>query len=135
MLESAWEVHATNVANAQTSDALIEVLQNLVKTLRIDLTKPANVIFARDTRPSGPALIESLQDGLQSVGCVGRNAGVISTPILHYLVRTINAKGTKEDYGVDSVDGYMEKLSSAFLKLVVSLFVSGTVTDVELTDY
>ncbi|KAJ3479609.1 hypothetical protein NLI96_g8943 [Meripilus lineatus] len=124
MLESAWEVHATNVANAQTSDALIEVLQNLVKTLRIDLTKPANVIFARDTRPSGPALIESLQDGLQSVGCVGRNAGVISTPILHYLVRTINAKGTKEDYGVDSVDGYMEKLSSAFLKLVKGKQVS-----------
>jgi len=32
--------------------------------LRIDVNKPANVIYARDTRPSGPELVASSVDGL-----------------------------------------------------------------------
>jgi len=43
---------------------------------------------------------------------------VKTTPVLHYLVRCINSKGTDDDYGVDSEEGYMEKLSGAFKKLL-----------------
>ncbi|GJE87681.1 phosphoacetylglucosamine mutase [Phanerochaete sordida] len=118
MLEASWETHATTLANAPDVDALIEALESLVKTLKIDLSKPARVVFARDTRPSGPALVGALEDGLKALNVEARNAGVTTTPILHYLVRAINTKGTKDAYGDDSVDGYMQKLSTAFKKLV-----------------
>ena len=62
MLEAAWEAHATNLANAPTTDALISALETLVQSLKIDLSKPARVVYARDTRPSGPALVASLED-------------------------------------------------------------------------
>lgn len=120
MLEASWETHATNFANAPTTDALIEGVEALVKNLRIDLSKPANVVYARDTRPSGPVLVASLEDGFKALGAEARNAGVTTTPVLHYLVRAINTKGTRESYGDDSEEGYLTKLSSSFKKLVVS---------------
>ena len=119
MLEASWEGHATNLANAPTTEALIEALDTLVKNLKIDLSKPARVVYARDTRPSGPALVASLEDGFKALGAEARNAGVTTTPVLHYLVKAINTKGTKEAYGEDSEAGYLEKLSTAFKKLVV----------------
>ncbi|KII93758.1 hypothetical protein PLICRDRAFT_152796 [Plicaturopsis crispa FD-325 SS-3] len=118
MLEASWEVHATTLSNAPTTDDFLEALDSFVKTLKIDLSKPARVVYARDTRPSGPALVAALEDGLTAIGAEGRNAGVTTTPILHYLVRAINTKGTKESYGDDSEDGYYTKLSTAFKKLV-----------------
>ena len=119
MLEASWETHATNIANAPTTDALIEALETLVKNLKIDLSKPAKVVYARDTRPSGPALVASLEDGFKALGAEARNAGVTTTPVLHYLVKAINTKGTKDAYGEDSEEGYLQKLSTAFKKLVV----------------
>ncbi|KAH9950396.1 phosphoacetylglucosamine mutase [Amylocystis lapponica] len=117
MLEAAWEVHATTLANAPT-DAFVDALDTFVKSLKIDMSKPANVVYARDTRPSGGALVSALEDGLKAIGAQGRNAGVTSTPVLHYLVRAINTKGTKDEYGDDSEEAYLIKMSTAFKKLV-----------------
>lgn len=121
MLESSWEVHASTLSNAATTDEFLNGLNAFVKTTKIDLSKPANVVYARDTRPSGLALVSALEDGLKAVGAEGRNAGVTTTPILHYLVRAINTKGTKDAYGDDSEHGYFTKLSEAFKKLIVSV--------------
>lgn len=120
MLEASWEAHATTLSNAPTTEEFLGALDAFVKTTKIDLSKPSNVVYARDTRPSGPALVAALEDGLKAIGAEGRNAGVTTTPILHYLVRAINTKGTKDSYGVDSELGYFTKLSDAFKKLVVS---------------
>lgn len=121
MLEASWEIHATVLSNAQTTDEFIGELEKLVQTSKIDLSKPARVVYARDTRPSGAALVSSLEDGIKAIGAEGRNAGVTTTPVLHYLVRAINTKGTKESYGEDSEEGYFLKLSTAFKKLVVCI--------------
>ncbi|KAI0695168.1 phosphoacetylglucosamine mutase [Cytidiella melzeri] len=118
MLEASWEAHATVLANVTTTDQLISALEQLVSSLRIDLSKPANVVYARDTRPSGVALVSSLEDGFRALNVEARNAGITTTPILHYLVRAINTKGTAESYGEDTEEGYMAKLSNAFKKLV-----------------
>lgn len=120
MLESSWEAHASTLANAATTDDLIEAIEALVRSARIDITKPSRVVYGRDTRPSGPALVAALRDGLATIGAETRDAGVVTTPILHYLVRAINTKGTNDAYGDDSEDGYYDKLSGAFKKLVVS---------------
>ncbi|KAJ7103574.1 phosphoacetylglucosamine mutase [Mycena belliarum] len=118
MLDTSWEIHATALSNAQTTDDFVRELEKLVQTLKIDLTKPARVVYARDTRPSGASLVSALQDGIKAIGAEGRDAGVTTTPILHYLVRAINTKGTKDSYGDDSEEGYFLKLSNAFKKLV-----------------
>ncbi|KAG8961270.1 Phosphoacetylglucosamine Mutase [Tulasnella sp. 419] len=118
MLEAAWEAHATTISNAETTDDFIESLQALVLQLKIDLTRPARVLYARDTRPSGPLLVKALEDGIKAMDAEGRDAGVTTTPILHYLVRCVNTKDTKEHYGEDSVEGYMTKMSTAFKKLM-----------------
>ena len=120
MLEASWEAHASTLANAATSDDLIGAIEAIVRSARIDLSKPARVVYGRDTRPSGPALVAALRDGLTAIGAETRDAGVVTTPILHYFVRAINTKGTKDAYGDDSEDAYYEKLSSAFKRLVVS---------------
>jgi len=120
MLESSWETHATTFSNAATTEDFLSALDAFIKTAKIDLSKPGKVVYARDTRPSGPALVSAFEDGLKAIGAEGRNAGVTTTPILHYLVRTINTKGTKDAYGDDSEQGYYAKLSEAFKRLVVS---------------
>jgi len=118
MLEASWEVHATTLANASSTEEFIQALDTVIKNAKIDISKPAKVVYARDTRPSGGALVAALEDGLKAIGAEGRNAGVTTTPILHYLVRCINTKGTQDEYGEDSEDGYMTKLSTAFKKLI-----------------
>ncbi|KAL0951253.1 hypothetical protein HGRIS_007971 [Hohenbuehelia grisea] len=118
MLESSWEAHATTLSNASTTDDFIQVLETFVQTAKIDLSKPSRVVYARDTRPSGPALIAALEDGFKAIGVDAHDAGVTTTPILHYLVRAINTKGTPESYGEDSEEGYFLKLSEAYKKLV-----------------
>lgn len=119
MLEAAWEGYATTLANTSSTEEFIDALDQFVKTLRIDLSKPARVVFGRDTRPSGPSLVAALEDGLQAIGAEARDAGVTTTPILHYLVRATNTKGTKDPYGEDTTEGYYDKISTAFKKLVV----------------
>lgn len=124
MLEQSWEAYATALANAPTPEALSQQIDKMVATLRIDISKPANVIYARDTRPSGPNLVASLVDGLQAVpGSPVKytNEGVLTTPILHYLVRCRNTLGSGEEYGEPTEEGYYKKLSSAFKRLVVRL--------------
>ncbi|KAF8168150.1 phosphoacetylglucosamine mutase [Crassisporium funariophilum] len=118
MLEASWETHATMLANASTSNDFLDALDNLVRTAKIDLSKPARVVYARDTRSSGPALIAALEDGFKAIGVEARDAGVTTTPILHYLVKSINTKDTPEPYGEDSEEGYYQKLSQSFKKLV-----------------
>ncbi|KAJ6509491.1 phosphoacetylglucosamine mutase [Mycena vitilis] len=118
MLDTSWEVYATALSNAQTSDEFVTELEKAVQALKIDLSKPARVVYARDTRPSGAALVASLEDGLKAIGAEGRDAGVTTTPVLHYLVRAINTKGSKESYGEDSEDGYFLKLANAYKKLI-----------------
>jgi phosphoacetylglucosamine mutase len=119
MLENAWEAHATVLANVATTEEFVEALEVFIKSAKIDLSKPARVVYARDTRPSGEALVSALEDGFKAIGVQSRNAGVTTTPILHYFVRAINTKGSKSPYGEDSEDGYLVKLTDAFKKLVV----------------
>lgn len=127
MLEQSWEVYATTLANAPTDDDLVAEYNALVEQLNISPDAPANVIFARDTRESGPALVESLKAALEAVGTKVTDEGVLSTPQLHYLVRCINTQDF-EPYGVPTEQGYYEKIGSAYKKLMEGLPSSGQVT-------
>lgn len=134
MLEAAWETYATTICNAPTPEELVHALESLVKNLKIDLTVKPSVVFGRDTRPSGKELTIALCNGFEAMG-LGKeqigfgepenvdtaDKGVITTPILHHIVRSMNTrgKGGSEEYGVPSVQGYYQKLAEAFKKLTV----------------
>ncbi|PVG00790.1 Phosphoacetylglucosamine mutase [Serendipita vermifera] len=124
MLEQSWEAHATSLSNASSPEELKERIDQMIAALHIDVSQPANVIYGRDTRPSGPELVSALVDGFKAApGQVTTytDEGVITTPILHYLVRCKNTVGTNDQYGEPTEEGYYEKLSSAFKKLVSPL--------------
>jgi phosphoacetylglucosamine mutase len=119
MLETSWEAHVTAVSNAPTSEALVQALETLAASLKIDLSKPSLVVYGHDTRPSCPALVGALEDGLKALGAQTVEAGLKTTPQLHYLVRAINTQGTRDSFGVPTEKGYYEKLAKAFKTLVV----------------
>ncbi|KAJ3242727.1 Phosphoacetylglucosamine Mutase [Chytriomyces hyalinus] len=118
MLVQSWESYATKLANATTSaDAILAVLDSIVKAESIDLSQPAHIVVARDTRPSGQALVASLIDGVQALGGHIKDYGLFTTPQLHYVVRCINTAGTASAYGEPTEEAYYEKLANAFKKI------------------
>ncbi|KAG0342859.1 Phosphoacetylglucosamine Mutase [Podila humilis] len=118
MMEGAWEAHATSLANAPSNEHLIDAIHHMVNTLKIDLTKPAKVVFGRDTRPSGESLVAALVDGLKVLDASTTDYGILTTPQLHYITRCLNTAGTPEAYGEPSAEGYYKKLAGAFKILV-----------------
>ncbi len=113
MLETSWESLATELANVRDCD-LSNTLTSIVKRLEIDFMYPANVVFARDTRPSSQHLSEAAQDGIEAMKGNFTDYGLLTTPQLHYMVHCINTQGS---YGDATEEGYYRKLSSAFIRL------------------
>ncbi|CCG84227.1 protein of unknown function [Taphrina deformans PYCC 5710] len=118
MLEASWEAHATALANAGDDKALTKVLDTIIDKYKIDLGIEANVIYARDTRPSSIPLAQSLADGINSLGGQSTDFGLKTTPQLHYLVRCVNTENTPASYGEPSEHGYYLKLATAFRTLM-----------------
>jgi phosphoacetylglucosamine mutase len=128
--QQSWEAYATSLANAPSDEALFTLYQKLATDLKINNDAPARVIFARDTRTSGPTLVSSLVDALGAAGVEYTDYKILTTPQLHYLVRCINTKGTQYEYGEVSEKGYYEKLSTAFKTAMKShKFQGGVVVD------
>lgn len=120
MLQASWELHATALANAGGPEGLLTALVGLCQLEGIDLSVPASVVYGHDTRPSCPALVASLEDGMRSLPAAQLvPAGLKTTPQLHYLVRCLNDQGASDPYGVATEEGYYDKLSAAFASLNV----------------
>lgn len=130
MLEESWEAHAATLANAATDEEVLAVYIHLLSTLKINVSVPARVIFARDTRESGPPLVTSLVDALNAVGAEFTDLGLLTTPQLHYFVRCINTQNPPhtEAYGVATEQGYYEKIGNAYKKLMQGKPRQGVVT-------
>lgn len=128
MLEGSWEKYATQLANADSDDHLVQIYNELVKTLKVNLDAPARVIFARDTRASGSRLVECLNDALTATKAEVTDYRILTTPQLHYLVRCVNTKGTQDEYGEVSEKGYYEKLAAAFKQAMEHTKAQGHLT-------
>ena len=112
--QSSWEAHATRLANAPSDEAVFEVYDNLIKELSIKLEAQPRVIFARDTRASGPRLVVALMEAFKASNTEYTDYKILTTPQLHYLTRCLNTKGTPFEYGEPTEIGYYEKTAAAF---------------------
>ncbi|KAI8806469.1 hypothetical protein BJ742DRAFT_758695 [Cladochytrium replicatum] len=118
MLEQSWESYATQLANAATEDALVGALSMIKLTEGIDWSIPARIVVGRDTRPSGPALVDSVKNGIAALGGEIHDIGLVTTPQLHYVTRCLNTEGTPDAYGEPTVEGYYKKLAEAYVRIV-----------------
>ena len=89
---------------------------------------PARVIFARDTRASGPHLVGALVEALNATSTEYTDYKILTTPQLHYLTRCLNTKGTQYEYGEPTEKGYYNKTAQAFEKAMKGRKPSGAVT-------
>lgn len=130
MLEESWEAHAATLANASSDEELLTIYKHLITTLKINPSVPASVIFAKDTRESGPTLVAALIDALTVVGAKFTDYGLLTTPQLHYLVRCINTQNPPhtEAYGEPTERGYYKKIGNAYKKLMQGRPKQGQVT-------
>lgn len=125
MLESSWEVYATTLANA-SHEELVGKIESLVAELGIDLTIPAHVVVARDSRESSPRLSDATIDGVNSVPTSkATDYGLFTTPELHYITRTLN----DPSYGESLETGYYLKMAEAFK----SIYKLGSGKKVDIT--
>lgn len=86
------------------------------------------MIFARDTRASGPRLVSALVEGLDSVKTEHTDYKILTTPQLHYLTRCLNTAGTQFEYGDPTERGYYEKLARSLEAAMDGRKFSGSVT-------
>lgn len=116
MIEQAWEVLATEIANVP-DEKLGEAVLELIEKSKIDLSVQSHVVVGRDTRKTSPALSQAVLDGINAVSesSVISDFGVISTPLLHYLVVCKNDGGI---YGEPTKEGYYDKLANAYKALI-----------------
>ncbi len=94
MLDSSWEYFAEALANAASSDGVLETLANIY--LELELNQPgatgaqkdnvlcgvddAHVFVAKDTRPSGEYLAELALAGIRSLNAQATDFGIMTTP-------------------------------------------------------
>ncbi|CAO1636660.1 unnamed protein product [Parajaminaea phylloscopi] len=126
MLDASWERHCTAAVNANSAQELIEALEQLVSVAKINLKAPSSVVYAHDTRSSCPKLVKAVAAGLAAMGANVIDAGLQTTPVLHYLVKAINTQGKPDEYGEPTEEGYYKKLSAAYIKLVSRLSGAGS---------
>ncbi|KAG7830776.1 hypothetical protein KL920_001367 [Ogataea angusta] len=105
MLPQLWEPYATQLAN---SDNLEDDVRDIVSRENIDVAQAGLVVVGMDTRETGPQLLRAAIDGIEVFGRA-KSFGELTTPQLHYLVRSHNDPG----FGEPSEDGYNKKIVGA----------------------
>ena len=120
------------MANTE-NDKLVDVYQRLLNETLLDQIsqhhgRSARVVLARDTRESGPALVSALKAALDVVGVQYQDYEILTTPQLHQMVRCINTKGSQNEFGEATKDGYYRKMANAFKKAMQGRNTIGPLT-------
>ena len=121
-------MHATILANASSDQAVVDAYDKLTADLRISPEIKPHVVFARDTRASGPRLVSALLAGLDASGTEYTDYKLLTTPQLHYITRCLNTKGTPYEYGEPTEQGYYHKMGASFKAAIGNRKFSGPVT-------
>jgi phosphoacetylglucosamine mutase len=121
MLSQDYEGFADELANAETSEALVGVVKRFIETEGIDMgqAERGKVLLAFDTRPSGGPLAEDAAAGAGSLGVSVELLGMMTTPQLHWAVM-------RRNQGLESSeDAYYKHIAGAFGRLSGPTFSTG----------
>jgi len=121
-------MHATRLANASSDQAVVEVYDKLTTNLKINPDIKPRVVFARDTRASGPRLVSALLAAFNASGTEYTDYKLLTTPQLHYITRCLNTKGTPYEYGEPTEQGYYQKMGASFKAATGTRKFNGPVT-------
>lgn len=113
MLEQSWENLATNLANVSDKDLQNEIAK-IIESENIDIGCASNVFVGMDNRYHSPVLLKAVSDGVVALKGKVKSFGIVTTPMLHYLVVCSNTNGA---YGTPTEEGYYTKIITAFKKL------------------
>ena len=106
MLHASWEGIADEAVNASSTAELRKALEKIPITDRI---APSGLVFIGfDTRGSSERLVRCLVRGCQAVNATVENYGLLTTPVLHHLVR--HANGFGHSVTMASIEGYARML-------------------------
>ncbi|KAL6905409.1 hypothetical protein ACP4OV_003010 [Aristida adscensionis] len=117
MMDQRWEPFADALANAPDPDALLRLVLRFAADEGIPLGSAgghaAQVLLGRDTRPTGEHLLHAALQGINAiVGAQAIDMGILTTPQLHWMVRSKN-KGIKA-----SESDYFAQLIGSFRRLL-----------------
>lgn len=90
--------------------------------------RKSRVVFARDTRASGPHLVEALKASLGALGVEYKDYGILTTPMLHHMVRCLNTQNSARPFGEATEEGYYKKMAAAFGKAMYGRKINGPLT-------
>jgi phosphoacetylglucosamine mutase len=141
----AWEKHATAVVNARGGAALAAALLAALQDTAAGpgpSSAPATVLVARDTRPSGPALMAAVMAGAAALGaavhdlgaslqqhhgimhsahspmhCPSQSTGELTTPSLHLAVYD-TAAGQSRRAPAEAFDAHVQRLAGGYASLM-----------------
>lgn len=113
MLQLEWEEIATDLVNV-SDDGLESQVAKIIAQQKVDMNAQSNVFIGMDTRYHSPAMSRAVVNGVRALKGNVRELGILTTPMLHYLVFTHNVRGA---YGTPTEAGYVNKLVTAFKKL------------------
>ena len=110
MLHASWEKHAEALVAAADGSEVAAAASAIIDDERIDVGgDPPIVLVARDTRPTGPALLAAVMRGVVAAGGVpsGDADTVRTTPQLHWQVMARNggAPHALDDYYAALTEG------------------------------
>jgi phosphoacetylglucosamine mutase len=106
MLEASWESIADAAINARDTEELGSVLNSI--KLGDKASSRGLVMLGYDTRSSSERLVRCLIRGCQAVNAEVENYGLLTTPVLHHIVR--HANGFGHSITMASVEGYSRML-------------------------
>ena len=106
MLEASWEAIADKVINCTTTQELKDLLEAV--PLGSKAPQSGLVAVGFDTRASSERLAQCLIRGCSAVNATVENYGLLTTPVLHHIVRHSNGFG--HCVTLSSVEGFSRML-------------------------
>lgn len=130
MLEQKWEKYATELVNVSDLD-LQQAVTKIIEVEKIDIGSSSTVYVGMDNRYHSPLLLKAVSDGVVALKGKVKSFGIVTTPMMHYLVVCSNTNGA---YGVPTEEGYYTKLITSFESLRGTEFENGNYKNLVLFD-
>ena len=129
MLHEKWEEYAMWLERANSGEEVVSVLHKIAQEAGVPnflkSLHPAqpSVFIGRDTRFHSPGLSALAVRGAEALGAAVRDLGIVTTPMLHHVVYSVNRGDAKwsviSDVGnAASLTGYFAKVEDAFRTLL-----------------